>query len=145
MKEFSSNGSYQLPLFFLFYHDICQVSVEVGGNYKRGYHIYKGATPLRETLAAAACYSTLTNLSQGCSIVDPFCGSGTLLQEYISYVENDYPLQQQTRFHANPHRMLILYVFLKVDNNLFMLVFMFLHLHLLLFIVLCMEMILTKR
>lgn len=145
MKEFSPKASYQLPLFFLFYHDICQVSVEVGGNYKRGYHMYKGATPLRETLAAAACYSTLSSLSQGCSIIDPFCGSGTLLQEYISYVENDYPLQQQTRFHANPHNMFELSVFLRIDNSRFMVILMYRHLLLLLFIIQYMEMILTER
>ena len=100
-----------IPLYFYFNHNICQVSVEIGASYKRGYRKYIGQTPLRETLAAAVSYSSLHHLSSPFSIIDPFCGSGTILQESISYLENDYPLLQQQQFHVSINPMYIHYLY----------------------------------
>ena len=99
-----------IPLYFYFNHNMCQVSVEIGGNYKRGYRKYIGQTPLRETLAAAVSYSSLHHLSPPFSIIDPFCGSGTILQESISFLENDYPFLQQQHFHLSTNSMYIHYL-----------------------------------
>ena len=99
-----------IPLYFYFNHNICQVSVEIDSSYKRGYRKYIGQTPLRETLAAAVSYSSLHHLSSPFSIIDPFCGSGTILQESISYLENDYPLLQQQHFHLSTNSMYIHYL-----------------------------------
>lgn len=53
------------------------------GLHRRGYRIQGGPAPLKETLAAAmlirAQWPTLAK--QGWSLMDPFCGSGTLLTE----------------------------------------------------------------
>lgn len=99
-----------IPLYFYFNHNICQVSVEIGGSYKRGYRKYIGQTPLRETLAAAVSYSSLHHLSPPFSIIDPFCGSGTIIQESISFLENDYPFLQQQHFHLSTNSMYIHYL-----------------------------------
>ena len=118
MKQFeTSNGDNKSSLFFYFFHDQCQVSLEIGGSYKRGYRQYIGKTPLRETLAAALSFSSLHYLnhlshdfrdfrdshdSQSLpvySVIDPFCGSGTILQEFYSYRENDFPYYQKKRNH----------------------------------------------
>lgn len=42
-----------VPFFLRFQNDRCTVSMEIGGNYKRGYRVFVGDTPLRETIAAA--------------------------------------------------------------------------------------------
>lgn len=94
--ETSSNT---IPLYFYFMNDICHVSIEIGGNYKRGYRRFIGDSPLRETLAAAACYASLSSLSTPVPLVDPFCGSGTILGEWVSFLEEDFPYIQQKRFH----------------------------------------------
>lgn len=77
------------------------MSIEVGGNYKRGYRKYLSEASLRETLGAAICYSSLSSLSDASqvTIIDPFCGAGTILQECMSFLENDLPLNQQQRYH----------------------------------------------
>ena len=42
-----------IPFFLRFQNDRCTVSMEIGGGYKRGYRVFVGDTPLRETLAAS--------------------------------------------------------------------------------------------
>ena len=46
---------------------------------KRGYRALSGGAPLRETLAAAM--AELAGVRAGHTVVDPFCGSGTILIE----------------------------------------------------------------
>ena len=107
MRQFdSTHPQNKSSLFFYFFHDQCQVSLEIGGSYKRGYRQFIGKTPLRETLAAALSFSSLHQLqetsSSNYSVVDPFCGSGTVLQEFYSYRENDYPALQKRRSLNKP-------------------------------------------
>lgn len=49
------------------------------GLHKRGYRAVSNAAPIRETLAA--CIADIARVRSGDLVVDPFCGSGTLLIE----------------------------------------------------------------
>lgn len=49
------------------------------GLHKRGYRRYSNAAPLKETLAASMC--DLARIYPDTKLLDPFCGSGTLLIE----------------------------------------------------------------
>lgn len=48
---------------------------------KRGYRLAGGQAPVRETLAAAMAFVALEHQPDSTNLVDPFCGSGTLLLE----------------------------------------------------------------
>lgn len=64
-----------------FEHDRCTVSVDSSGAllHRRGYRQAVAKAPMRETLAAAMLVAARYDASQ--PLVDPFCGSGTLLIE----------------------------------------------------------------
>lgn len=49
------------------------------GLHKRGYRAVSNAAPIRETLAA--CIADIARVRGGDLVIDPFCGSGTLLIE----------------------------------------------------------------
>lgn len=49
------------------------------GLHKRGYRAVSNAAPIRETLAA--CIADIARVREGDLVIDPFCGSGTLLIE----------------------------------------------------------------
>ena len=99
MKSIAPDSDQTLSLFFLFSHNTCTVSCSVGGFFKRGYRTHLSTAPLRETLAAAVAYSTLRNLPIRVPyrVIDPFCGTGTLLQEWYSFTHNDPPALQRQR------------------------------------------------
>ena len=59
------------------------------GLHKRGYRKNSGAAPLKETLAAAMVL--LSRYQEGYELVDPFCGSGTLLIEAAMIMKNIAP------------------------------------------------------
>jgi 23S rRNA G2445 N2-methylase RlmL len=61
--------------------DRCTISVDTSGDslHKRGYRKYQGRAPLAETLAAAIVLSS--GWDRRSPILDPFCGSGTVLIE----------------------------------------------------------------
>ncbi len=65
--------------------NICRLSIDLSGDslHRRGYRLEGGGAPLKENLAAAIL--TLAGwpeiAAQGGSLVDPMCGSGTLLVE----------------------------------------------------------------
>ena len=73
----------------------------MGSYYKRGYRSHISQAPIRETLAAAIDFNVLSLLSSplstGVTIMDPFCGSGTLLQEAWSFACGDWPSLQRKR------------------------------------------------
>lgn len=64
-----------------FEHDRCTVSADSSGAllHRRGYRQAVAKAPMRETLAAAMLVAERYDASQ--PLVDPFCGSGTLLIE----------------------------------------------------------------
>lgn len=67
------------------HNDIAQLSLDLSGesSHKRGYREVSIAAPIKENLAAAillrAGWPKIAE--QGCSLLDPMCGSGTLLVE----------------------------------------------------------------
>jgi putative N6-adenine-specific DNA methylase len=58
--------------------DKCTISVDSSGEllHKRGYRLAVAKAPLRETLAAALLMAS--NWDKSASLLDPFCGSGTI-------------------------------------------------------------------
>jgi putative N6-adenine-specific DNA methylase len=64
-----------------FDHDICTISADASGEllHRRGYRQAVAKAPMRETLAAAVLAAAKYDATQ--PLVDPFCGSGTLLIE----------------------------------------------------------------
>lgn len=72
------------------YEDFCTISLDSSGEnlYKRGWGMLKGEAPLRETLAAflirEMMEKALPDKTQQVTVVDPMCGSGTILLEAAS-------------------------------------------------------------
>ena len=67
------------------------ISLDSSGEslHKRGYRTGSVAAPLNEVLAAAIVM--LTGWNGDCDLVDPFCGSGTILVEAALIAQNIYP------------------------------------------------------
>jgi 23S rRNA (guanine2445-N2)-methyltransferase / 23S rRNA (guanine2069-N7)-methyltransferase len=67
------------------HHDVATVSLDLSGEslHRRGYRIQGGTAPLKENLAAAILYRAnwLEIAKQNGSLIDPMCGSGTILIE----------------------------------------------------------------
>ena len=70
--------------------DFCSVSLDTSGDflYRRGWGSRKGEAPMRETLAAFCLRELLAETplprAKTVTLLDPFCGSGTLLLEAAS-------------------------------------------------------------
>lgn len=83
--------------------DRCTVSLNTSGEHlhRRGMRTHVGAAPLRETLAAAMAIEGLGDSAAEAStqppelIVDPFCGSGTLLIEAVDLLSGLPPGRQR--------------------------------------------------
>ena len=63
------------------FRDRCTLSVDTSGEslHKRGWRRYQGRAPLAETIAAALVLES--GWDRRSPLVDPFCGSGTILTE----------------------------------------------------------------
>jgi 23S rRNA (guanine2445-N2)-methyltransferase / 23S rRNA (guanine2069-N7)-methyltransferase len=75
------------------YSNIATVSIDLSGDslHRRGYRGEAGAAPLKENLAAAILYRSkwLDFAKQGKPLLDPMCGSGTILIE-AAMMAQDY-------------------------------------------------------
>lgn len=89
----SFKGTEILPpqqIYVRLFDDVCTVSLDSSGEHlhKRGWGTQKGEAPLRESIAAFMLRQMFTFVSPGelaqIILVDPFCGSGTLLLEAAS-------------------------------------------------------------
>lgn len=71
--------------------DVATITLDTSGVglHKRGYRVGQGDAPIKETLAAALVL--LTNWKPDMPLVDPFCGSGTLLIEAALIGQNIAP------------------------------------------------------
>ncbi len=80
LGEGSPNGLEQLVLVRL-EQDRCLVSIDSSGEllHRRGYRLHAGAAPLRETLAAGLL--GLLQWDGSVPLLDPLCGSGTIVIE----------------------------------------------------------------
>lgn len=72
-------------IYVYLYRDVATVSIDLSGEslHKRGYRIHSGLAPLKENLAAAILLRSgwpAIAKNGGC-LLDPMCGSGTLLIE----------------------------------------------------------------
>lgn len=87
------------------HHDNLTLGIDLSGDslHRRGYRLQAGEAPLKENLAAAvltrAKWPELA--SQGAPLIDPLCGSGTLLIEAGLIAADIAPglLRQQFGFH----------------------------------------------
>ncbi|MGL4972995.1 MAG: THUMP domain-containing class I SAM-dependent RNA methyltransferase [Culicoidibacterales bacterium] len=70
-----------MPIFVFIHKNKVTISIDTSGLalHKRGYREVSTAAPIRETLAAAMI--SLTPWRPGKALVDPMCGSGTILIE----------------------------------------------------------------
>lgn len=73
--------AYDLRLHLHLYRDRATLSVDTSGEslHKRGWREHQGRAPLAETLAAAVVLASGWN--RRAPLLDPFCGTGTLLVE----------------------------------------------------------------
>ena len=76
---------------FLLLKDRVSVMLDTSGAglHKRGYRANATEAPIKETLAAAMAY--LSRVRRDGTVLDPFCGSGTILIEAALYAMNIAP------------------------------------------------------
>lgn len=67
--------------------DELTLSLDLSGEplYKRGLQTIKGEAPIRENFAAAFAFEILRDLKTPITLIDPMCGSGTLLTEALTF------------------------------------------------------------
>lgn len=80
------------------FRDRCTLLVDTSGAslHKRGWRVYQGRAPLAETLAAAVLLSS--GWDRRAPLVDPFCGSATLLIEAALLAADHAPGLFRSRF-----------------------------------------------
>lgn len=76
--------------------DLCGVYLDTTGEalHKRGYRLSAGSAPLKETLAAALV--SLSVYRSDRTLIDPFCGSGTIVIEAALKARNIAPGKHRT-------------------------------------------------
>ncbi|UCH26579.1 MAG: hypothetical protein JSV66_02730 [Trueperaceae bacterium] len=93
-----------LPFQVRFFQDRCMLSFNTSGAHlhRRGYRTHVAEAPLRETLAAGVAIAS--DVGAYDLIVDPFCGSGTLLIESALYRVGRPPgLEREFAFMYAPY------------------------------------------
>ena len=80
------------------FRDRCTLLVDTSGKslHKRGWRVFQGRAPLAETLAAAVLLSS--GWDRRSPLIDPFCGSGTLLVEAALLAADHAPGLFRSRF-----------------------------------------------
>jgi putative N6-adenine-specific DNA methylase len=80
------------------FKDRCTVSIDSSGAslHKRGYRVERHRAPLNEVLAAGLI--KLSGLDGTTTLVDPFCGSGTILAEAGLIAHNKAPNLNRKKF-----------------------------------------------
>lgn len=82
-------------------HDVCTISLDAGGLplHRRGYRLNPSHAPLREDIARAVVMASGWDRTR--PLVDPMCGSGTLLVEAAMLASN-WPPGMGRRFGIEP-------------------------------------------
>lgn len=90
-RKIKQNKESEVSIYVRIHKDLCDVSLDISGHHlhKRGYKKLNAKASLRETLASLLFFETFSDLSrfemsQGI-LIDPFCGSGTLLFEAAAF------------------------------------------------------------
>lgn len=67
--------------------DDLTLSLDLTGEplYKRGLQTIKGEAPIRENFAAAFAFEMFKDLDSHIQLIDPMCGSGTLITEALTF------------------------------------------------------------
>lgn len=90
INQFSESGPlYKIEVSIL--KDVVTLTIDTSGPglHKRGYREEAGAAPLKETLAAAMVL--ISRWKESFILIDPFCGSGTILIEAAMIMQNIAP------------------------------------------------------
>ncbi|MBQ8425382.1 MAG: class I SAM-dependent RNA methyltransferase [Clostridia bacterium] len=87
----SSETGSTMTLYFTIFNDICSIMIDACGSglHKRGYRELTYTAPLKETLACSLI--DLSVYSAKKTLVDPFCGSGTIPIEAAMIARNIAP------------------------------------------------------
>ena len=96
-------GEEGLELHVRFHRDRCTLSLDTSGEHlhRRGYRLLTSEAPLRETLAASVLLAS--DWAAHDLILDPMCGSGTLLIEAALLATNTAPgLRRSFAFEQAP-------------------------------------------
>ena len=90
LRTLPENGA-TLPVHFLLMKDEITITLDTSGAglHKRGYRAFSNAAPIKETLAAGI--ADLAMVRESDTVVDPFCGSGTILIESALRAANIAP------------------------------------------------------
>ncbi|MCA9401603.1 MAG: class I SAM-dependent RNA methyltransferase [Candidatus Omnitrophica bacterium] len=90
VKTFPETGD-EFVIGFSIFKDVVQITLDSTGPglNKRGYRKFPGKVPLKETLAAALVQ--LSTYEAGKTLLDPMCGSGTILIEAAMMKRNIAP------------------------------------------------------
>lgn len=90
IDKFTEDGT-KFPIEIILENNKAIVTLDTSGTalYKRGYRLNTGDAPLKETLAAGLVL--LSNWRHNTPLVDPFCGSGTVLIEAAMIGKNIAP------------------------------------------------------
>lgn len=87
------------------HYETATVSIDLSGDslHRRGYREQSGAAPLKENLAAAILYRSkwLDFAKQGKPLLDPMCGSGTILIEAAMMAQDYAPGLLRSHFGFN--------------------------------------------
>ncbi|WP_024615014.1 class I SAM-dependent RNA methyltransferase [Clostridium sp. Ade.TY] len=90
ISQFSEDGPvYKIEVAILKDKVTLTIDTSGVGLHKRGYREHAGAAPLKETLASAMVL--LSRWKEDYILVDPFCGSGTILIEACMIMQNIAP------------------------------------------------------
>ena len=94
IRNSDQTGESQL-IFVRIVRDHCTISIDSSGEllHRRGYRLATSKAPLRETLAAAILYAS--NWNPTSTLLDPFCGSGTITIEASLLARNIPPGQKR--------------------------------------------------
>ena len=90
IEQFSESGPvYKIEVAIL--KDVVTLTIDTTGPglHKRGYRELAGVAPLKETLAASMLL--VSRWRDDCELIDPFCGSGTILIEAAMIAQNIAP------------------------------------------------------
>ena len=81
LRDQTASSEDGVPLLVRIEDDVCQVSLDTSGAplHRRGYRLSSGKAPLREDLARALVIAS--GWDRRSPLVDPLCGSGTVLIE----------------------------------------------------------------
>ncbi len=90
-RKIKQNKESEVSIFVRIHKDVCEISLDISGHHlhKRGYKKFNAKASLRETLASLLFFEAFSDLSRfemsEAILIDPFCGSGTLLFEAAAF------------------------------------------------------------